>query len=64
MAVYQTVTFGGTAVGSWLWGSVAHAQGLSESLTFGGLAMAVSALFERALPLVRTERANLDPHGR
>src|SRR5829696_6400942 len=64
MAVYQTVTFGGMALGSWLWGSVAHAQGLSESLTFAGLAMAASALLGRALPLVRTGRANLDSHGR
>jgi len=64
MAVYQTVTFGGMALGSWLWGSIAHAHGLPDSLTFAGWAMAASALLARALPLVRTERANLDPHGR
>lgn len=62
MAVYQTVTFGGMAVGSWLWGFVAHAQGLTASLAIAGLAMALSALLALRLPLAREERADLDPH--
>src|SRR5437016_4995172 len=52
------------ALGSWLWGSVAHTHGLSGSLTLAGLAMAISAVLAFRLPLARTERANLDPHGR
>ena len=64
MAVYQTVTFGGMALGSWLWGSVAHAHGLSGSLTLAGLTMAISAVLAFRLPLTGAERANLDPHGR
>src|SRR4051812_977621 len=62
MAAYQTVTFGGMALGSWLWGFVAHEHGLPTSLTLAGLAMALSALIAFWLPLARAERANLDPH--
>ena len=42
LATYQTIAFGGIALGSWWWGELASAQGVRESLTLAGLAALVS----------------------
>lgn len=61
MAIYQMVTFGGLALGSWLWGEVAHGYGLPISLGVAGAALAASALLAFWLPLVREHPVSLDP---
>jgi MFS family permease len=61
VAIYQMVTFGGLAMGSWLSGVVAKAFGLSMCLLATGALMAISALLGRRLPLRQPEGLNLDP---
>jgi MFS family permease len=61
VAIYQMVTFGGLATGSWLSGLVAKEFGLSRCLLVTGALMAVSAALGRRLPLRQPEGLNLDP---
>jgi len=61
VAIYQMVTFGGLAIGSWLSGLVAREFGLSRCLLVTGALMAVSAALGRRLPLRQPEGLNLDP---
>ena len=61
VAIYQMVTFGGLAVGSWLSGLAATHFGLMQCLAGAGLAMALSSLLGRNLPLHQPEGLNLDP---
>jgi len=61
VAIYQMVTFGGLALGSWMSGQVAKNFGLVTCLMGAGLIMAVSALLGRKLPLRQPEGLNLDP---
>jgi MFS family permease len=37
LSVYQATTFGGMAVGSWLWGALADATSLATALRAGSL---------------------------
>jgi len=61
VAIYQMVTFGGLAVGSWLSGEVAKEFGLSRCLLVTGALMVISTLLGRRLPLRQPEGLNLDP---
>jgi MFS family permease len=61
VAIYQMVTFGGLAIGSWLSGQVATHWGLVICLTCSGALMAASAALGRRLPLRQPEGLNLDP---
>jgi MFS family permease len=61
VSIYQMVTFGGLAAGSWLSGEVAQHFGLVTCLVYSGALMAVSALLGRKLPLRQPEGLNLDP---
>jgi MFS family permease len=61
VAIYQMVTFGGLAIGSWLSGLVANEFGLKICLVSSGALMSVSALLGRRLPLRQPEGLNLDP---
>jgi MFS family permease len=61
VAIYQMVTFGGLAIGSWLSGVVAHQLGLVICLASSGALMVVSVLLGRKLPLHQPEGLNLDP---
>jgi MFS family permease len=61
VAIYQMVTFGGLAVGSWLSGVVASQFSLVTCLVVSGALMTVSALLGRKLPLRQPEGLNLDP---
>ena len=54
VAVYQTLTFGGMALGSWLWGLVAHHYGLTFGLALAGGILAVSPLLSRLWPMPAT----------
>jgi MFS family permease len=61
VAIYQMITFGGLAIGSWLSGIVAHKLGLVVCLSGAGSCVALSALLGRKLPLHQPEGLNLDP---
>jgi MFS family permease len=61
VAIYQMVTFGGLAIGSWLSGLVANEFGLKICLVSSGALMSISALLGRRLPLRQPEGLNLDP---
>ncbi|EIE50412.1 major facilitator superfamily transporter [Citreicella sp. 357] len=58
IALYQSASFGGMALGSWLWGAVSDGQSLRIALVGAAMTMAVAALvgLRRALP----EYGNLD----
>jgi len=61
VAVYQTITFGGMAVGSWLWGVVAHQIGLTLSLAMAGIALGLSLVLGVFFRLPTPGSANLEP---
>jgi len=61
VALYQTLTFGGMALGSWLWGLAAHHFGLPFSLALAGVALAASPLLARIWPMPASSSDNLDP---
>jgi MFS family permease len=61
VAIYQTVTFGGMALGSWLWGLTAHHFGLVFSLALAGGVLAASILLGRIWPMPSIAGENLDP---
>jgi quinol monooxygenase YgiN len=61
MAIYQMVTFGGLAIGSWVCGLVASQFGLVTAFLASGVLMCVSVLIGRRLPLPQPEGLNLDP---
>jgi MFS family permease len=44
LSLYHTCTFGGMALGSWVWGMTADAYGTSSALLISGLATAAGAL--------------------
>ncbi len=61
VSIYQMVTFGGLAIGSWLSGLVASRFGLVSCLVSAGTLMVLSVLLGRRLPLHQPEGLNLDP---
>ena len=61
VSIYQMVTFGGLAIGSWITGLVAKHFGLVPCLVGSGALMVVSVLLGRRLPLRQFEGLNLDP---
>jgi MFS family permease len=64
LALYQTAVFGGMALGSWLWGSVAEAQGLTEALLWAAAAMLAAGAVGLSLPLPARAELDLDPLNR
>ncbi|HWK63364.1 MAG TPA: MFS transporter [Rhizobiaceae bacterium] len=64
LAIYQTATFGGMALGSWVWGLIAQNNGAEIALLIsGGLLLCGAAIgFITALPEETT--LNLDPLNR
>lgn len=61
MSLYQMATFGGLAVGSWLWGAVAEARSVDTALFIAAAVTVASALLGRWWPLVQAAQLNLDP---
>lgn len=61
IALYQMSNFGGIAIGSWLWGSVADLYGISAALVVAGLCLlvCVAAGFRFAMPGIIS--LDLDP---
>jgi hypothetical protein len=64
LSVYQTATFGGMALGSWLWGEVAAAAGLAAALLAGAACLLGGALLGFRLPLPPRTTLDLDPLNR
>jgi MFS family permease len=62
MAVYQMMTFGGLALGSWMWGVLADGLGIATSLALAGAAaVLLGLLLERRFRLPAYEQLNLEP---
>jgi len=64
LAHYQTISFAAIALGSWLWGEAAHAQGMREALTVAGVASLLPLAVARWLPVNVPQLGALDPRGR
>ena len=64
LALYQTATFGGMAIGSWLSGLVAEMEGLSTALFAAACAMLAGAALGLRLPLPGLVDLSLDPLNR
>ncbi len=60
LSLYQMAAFSGLAAGSWLWGEVAAAEGVSAALLLASATMLAGLALGRWLPLVQTEEMNLD----
>lgn len=64
LSIYQTATFGGIALGSWIWGVVADAHGAEIALIAAAIAMLAGAAIGFFLPLPKQTVLNLDPLNR
>jgi len=54
-AMVSSLTFGGIALGSWLWGHFAEGHGVAAALLFSGLGMIVLPLIGLLVPMPRHE---------
>jgi MFS family permease len=61
LAVYQMMTFGGMAIGSWIWGEVAEDRGLVFALAVSAGLLFASTLIGLRARLPQTEGLNLAP---
>ncbi|WEX79290.1 MFS transporter (plasmid) [Sinorhizobium numidicum] len=61
LSLYQAATFGGMAAGSWIWGKLADAQGVSGALLLASLALIFGGLIGIVLREPDFEMLNLDP---
>ena len=61
LAIYQMVTFGGLAVGSWIFGEIAERHGIRMALLWAGVAMAASTVLGLKVALPQATGLNLDP---
>jgi MFS family permease len=64
LAIYQTATFGGMALGSWLWGLAADEYGPDRALLISCALMLVGALLGLKYALPEETSLNLDPLNR
>ncbi len=64
LAFYQTATFGGMAMGSWVWGAVAGTHGLGTALTAAGAVLFLGAIIGLWLKAPEFGTADLDPINR
>jgi MFS family permease len=63
LAIYQTIAFGGMALGSWWWGELATLAGLRESITVAGVVALLSLLVARWVPVTVAQAGSLDPRA-
>jgi MFS family permease len=61
LAVYQMMTFGGMAIGSWIWGEVAEDRGLVFALAVSAALLFASTLIGLIAKLPETDGLNLAP---
>jgi len=64
LALYQMMTFGGMAAGSWLFGIAAQDHGVAVALYAAAAVQIAGALLGFRLPLPQVEDLNLDPLSR
>jgi MFS family permease len=64
LSLNQTATFGGMALGSWLWGLLAEARGLDTALRAAAAVMLVGAAVGLVVPVPGQPELNLDPLNR
>ena len=66
LSLYHTCTFGGMAIGSWVWGSIADTSGPEAALQIAALVMAAGAAVGliKSIALPALESLNLDPINR
>ncbi|WP_370321799.1 MFS transporter [Oricola sp.] len=64
LALYQTGTFGGMAIGSWLWGALSETIGTNGALTGAALLLLGGAMIGFFLPLPDFGQLNLNPLNR
>ena len=63
IALYQMTNFGGLAIGSWLWGALADAQGVSTALVAGGSSLLLCAIAGLRFRVPTVVSVDLDPLG-
>lgn len=61
LAMYQMATFGGMAVGSWVWGVLAGAIGLPLTLGLAAVSLLIGAALGLPLPLPAFGKSDLSP---
>lgn len=61
LSLYQTATFGGMAIGSWCWGSVAEAYGPAQALLCATAVLAAGALVGVRFRLAEFGSQDLNP---
>lgn len=61
LSLYQTASFGGMAIGAWVWGALADQAGLGSALAMAGSAIALAALMGLRLRLPEFSSLNLTP---
>lgn len=61
LAVYQMATFGGMAIGSWIWGEVAESYGLRVTLAVSAVLLFTATLVGLKAKLPQTEGLDLAP---
>jgi MFS family permease len=64
LSLYQMSAFGGMAVGSWLFGSLAENHGVATALMFAAAGLVFVALLGFALPLPQSGNEDLELLGR
>ncbi|MCX8998017.1 MFS transporter [Rhizobiaceae bacterium BDR2-2] len=64
LAIYQTATFGGMALGSWIWGLISEGYGPETALVIASMAMIGGVLIGIRQPLPPFNDLNLDPLNR
>jgi MFS family permease len=64
LALYQMATFGGMAVGSWIWGVAADQYGISDALLIATGVLVAGAALGLWHPLPELKTLNLDPLNR
>ncbi|RGP37456.1 MFS transporter [Pseudotabrizicola alkalilacus] len=64
LSFYQTATFGGMALGSWLWGALAEAQGLPTAFALAAALLGLGGVLGLWLPLPAFPADELGPLGR
>ena len=64
LAIYQTSTFGGMALGSWVWGGLSEVWGTVPALLCASVLMLVGAALGRVLRMPDFSEVDLDPANR
>lgn len=61
LAIYQSATFGGMAIGSWVWGQISDTTGPGLALVISGITMLLGAALGLRFRLPEFASLNLDP---